>query len=341
MTAVTLSLQRLRALDPAAGILVAGLALLALVAPQQAADSILFVARNALALAPFLLVSVALAAYAGASGADNLIARAFTGSLPAMIVLAALVGALSPFCSCGVIPLIAALLAVGVPLGPVMAFWLSSPLMDPSMFVLTVGTLGLHFAVAKTLAAVAVGALAGFATVGLQRLGIIGEVLRPGVGDGGCGGARIRKPGAVVWAFWHEAERRTKFVRSAGTTLVFLGKWLIVAFFLESLMLAYVPAAAVAAAVGGNGFAAIALAAVLGVPAYLNGTAALPLVAGLLAQGMSPGAAMAFLVGGGVTSIPAAIAVAAIARARVLAAYLAFALAGAVLAGLAYALIAP
>jgi hypothetical protein len=338
MTAVAVSLQRLRALDPALGILVVGLALLALFAPRQAADSIVFVARNALALSPFLLVSVALAACAGASGADNLIARAFTGALPAMIVLAALVGALSPFCSCGVIPLIAALLAVGVPLGPVMAFWLSSPLMDPSMFVLTVGTLGLPFAVAKTVAAIAVGALAGFGTAGLQRLGLIGEVLRPGVGDGGCGGASIRKPGAVVWTFWREAERRAKFARSAWTTLLFLGKWLVVAFFLESLMLAYVPAGAIAAAVGGNGLSSIALAALVGVPAYLNGTAALPLVAGLVSQGMSAGAAMAFLVGGGVTSIPAAIAVAAIARTRVFAAYLAFALAGAVLSGLAYAL---
>lgn len=45
-----------------------------------------------------------------------------------MIVLASLFGALSPFCSCGVVPLIAGLPGVGVPLAPVMAFWLSSPL---------------------------------------------------------------------------------------------------------------------------------------------------------------------------------------------------------------------
>jgi uncharacterized membrane protein YraQ (UPF0718 family) len=58
---------------------------------------------------------------------------------------------------------------------------------------------------------------------------------------------------------------------------------------------------------GGNSPAnARAFAALVGVPAYLNGTAALPLAAGLIDEGMSPGAAMAFLVGGGVTSIPAA-----------------------------------
>jgi len=57
-------------------------------------------------------------------------------------------GALSPFCLCGVIPLIAALLSMGVPLAPVMAFWLASPIMDPSMFLLTSGEIGMDFAIA-------------------------------------------------------------------------------------------------------------------------------------------------------------------------------------------------
>jgi len=54
---------------------------------------------------------------------------------------------------------------------------------------------------------------------------------------------------------------------------------------------------------------------------------------------MAPGAAMAFLVAGGVTSIPAAMAVFAIARLRVFALYLGFAVLGAFLAGLAYGLV--
>jgi uncharacterized membrane protein YraQ (UPF0718 family) len=106
-------------------------------APDQAARSLGFTFEALLHVAPFLLLSVAIAAYSKASGADNLIARAFQGRTAQMILFAAAMGALSPFCSCGVIPLIAALLFMGVPLAPVMAFWLASPLMDPSMFVLT------------------------------------------------------------------------------------------------------------------------------------------------------------------------------------------------------------
>ena len=110
--------------------------------PAQGMASAAFVVDALLHTAPYLLLSIGIAAYAGATGADNLIARVFTGAPALMILFAALAGGLSPFCSCGVIPLIAALLAMGVPLSAVMAFWLASPVIDPSMFVLTVGVLG-------------------------------------------------------------------------------------------------------------------------------------------------------------------------------------------------------
>jgi uncharacterized membrane protein YraQ (UPF0718 family) len=98
-------------------------------------------------------------------------------------------------------------------------------------------------------------------------------------------------------------------------------------------MIAWLPAGLVAQAVGGAGLAPIAIAALVGVPAYLNGYAALPLVATLIEQGMQPGAALAFLVAGGVSSAPAALAVWAIARPPVFGLYLGFAFAGAFLAG--------
>lgn len=309
---------------------------LLLLAPQQAERSFLFTVDAFTGVLPFLLLSVALAAYAAASGADNLIARAFTGRISAMIVFAASMGALSPFCSCGVIPLIAALLAMGVPLAPVMAFWLASPLMDPSMFVLTAAMLGTPFAIAKTLAAFGIGLLGGFGVLALQRTAALTEPLRPGVGDGGCAGGKIRAPKKIAWQFWRDPDRRLSFATSARKNLLFLGKWLVLAFVLESLMLAYIPANMVARAVGEAGLLQVVGATFVGIPAYLNGYAALPLVAGLIEQGMAPGAGMAFLLAGGVSSIPAAIAVFALARLPVFIAYLGFAFLGALLAGLTY-----
>jgi uncharacterized protein len=312
------------------------LAAVAVIAPEQAWTSAGFVLQSLLGVAPYLFAAIAMAAYAKATGADNLIARAFTGRLLPMIVVASIVGAFSPFCSCGVIPLIAALLVMGVPLPAVMAFWLASPLMDPSMFVLTMGTLGLGWALFKTFAAVAMGLIGGFGTALLMRNGAFSDPLRPEVGNGGCGGARIRNPKAVVWRFWEEPARRTTFAKSGLDTTLFLGKWLALAFLLESLMIAWIPADLVASTLGGEGILPIITAVLVGVPAYLNGYAALPLIGGLIGQGMTPGAGMAFLIAGGVTSMPAAIAVWALARPPVFLAYLGFSLGGALSLGLLF-----
>lgn len=327
--------------DPVWLVLAVLLAGLGLAAPEQAGASVRFLGQHLLEVAPFLLLSVALAAYAQASGADAQIARAFRGHKAGMIGLAAVFGAVAPFCSCGVIPLIAALLAMGVPLAPVMAFWLSSPVMDPSMFVLTVGVLGMNFAVAKTTAAIGLGLIGGFGMLALQRLGAFAQPLRPGVGDGGCAGRSARAPQPVVWRVWQSAERLARLRRTAVRTLLFLGKWLALAYVLESLMLAHVPADWIAAMAGATGWQATALATLIGVPAYINGYAALPLVAGLMEQGLAAGPALAFVVAGGVTCIPAAMAVFALVRLPVFATYLGFALVGSLMAGLIYGALAP
>ncbi len=319
----------------ASALILAGLAVFD---PRQAADSAVFAGSALLSTAPFLVLSIAIAAWAGATGADNLIARAFTGAPLLMIGLGALAGGISPFCSCGVIPLIAALLAMGVPLSAVMAFWLASPIMDPSMFVLTAGVLDLEFAVAKTVAAIGLGVFGGLVVHVLARGGALADPLRDGVGNGGCGGSKMRAPGPVVWRFWEDPERRARFGRTARTTTLFLAKWLTLAFLLESLMLAWIPAETVTAALGGTGLMPILTATLVGVPAYLNGYAALPLVGGLIEQGMAPGAGMAFLVAGGVTSIPAAMAVWALARPQVFAIYIALSLTGAFGTGLLFQL---
>jgi hypothetical protein len=322
--------------DPVLSVIAILFVALLLFAPSQAAASAAFVSKAVFSVALLFILSIALVAGATGAGADNLIASAFVGRTTPMVVLAALMGALSPFCSCGVIPLIAALLTMGVPLPAVMAFWLASPLMDPAQFVLTASVLGWPFALAKTAAAIGVGLMGGFGALWLTRAGLLTDPLRAGVGNGGCAGAKMRQPKQVAWAFWREPARLLKAIEAARANGLFLGKMLLLAFLIESLMVAWTPTGLVAAWLGGDGVGAILLATIIGVPAYLNGTAALPLMRELIGQGMAPGAALAFLVGGGVTSIPAAIAVWTIARPPVFAAYIAFAMLGAALSGLAW-----
>jgi uncharacterized membrane protein YraQ (UPF0718 family) len=304
----------------------------------MATMSILLALLDLWEMLPFFALAIGIAAYARATSADSLIAKAFSGHPVRATMLAALVGAISPFCSCGVIPLIAAMLGAGVPLAPVMAFWIASPIMDPEMFILTAAGIGFNFAVAKTVAAMAMGLMAGLSILLIQRYGGLESPLRAevtGCCDSSCSTSTEK---AVLWRFWREPGRIEVFNAESIAIGVFLGKWLTLAFFLESLMLAYVSSDWIAGYVGSENPYAIPLAAVVGAPSYLNGYAAIPLISGLIEIGMTPGAAMAFITAGAVSSIPAAIAVWALVKKPVFLLYLALGLTGAMIAGWVYQL---
>jgi len=317
--------------------LVAGLVLLALADPSQARDALVFTVRSMAAILPFLAIAVALAAVTRATGADRLIAGAFTGRPAVAVLIAALAGALSPFCSCGVVPIIAALLRARVPLAPVMAFWIASPLMDPEMFVLTAAGIGPGFALAKTTATILMGLLAGYGVYLLHDHAAFASPLRSDMEGSSCSAALPRGP--IVWRFWSVARRRGIFVDEISSSSLFLGKWLLLAFFLESLMIAYIPPQLITGALGGGSWYEVPLAALIGIPAYLNGYAAIPLMAGLLDMGIHPGAAMAFMTAGGVSSVPAAMAVVVLVKRPVFIAYVGLGLLGATGTALLYGLL--
>ena len=145
-----------------------------------------FAADAFLGTLPFILFAVLMIAGLKAAGAEAMIARAFSGRENRMIVLAALFGGLAPFCSCEVIPFIAGLLALGAPLSAVMAFWLSSPLIDPPSLLITAAALGWPFAIAKAVAAVGLGLFGGWMVKLAMKTGLLANPLRK-ASTGGCG----------------------------------------------------------------------------------------------------------------------------------------------------------
>jgi uncharacterized protein len=314
---------------------------IAAIDPALARRTLAYVAAELANLAPWFALSVLFAAGAKATGGDALIARAFVGREAWIIPIAAIVGGLTPFCSCGVIPLVAGLFAAGVPLAPVMAFWIASPLMDPTQFFVIAGSLGLGFGIAKTLAAVGMGLFGGYGTMALTRTGMLatGSALRISVETKSCcKSSRTAAAARPVWRFWEDGERSSVFLTAAATTAWFLVRWLALAFAIESVMTAWVPPAVIAHWLG-TGPLAIPLAVAVGVPVYINGLAAVPFVAGLIQLGMSPAAALAFMLATTATGFAAMTAVWALVKPKVFALYLAFAIVGALLAGYAFQLV--
>ena len=295
-----------------------------------------FVVRSFIAVTPLVAVGLLISAWVSASGFGNSIARAFEGRSFRGVLIAAAVGAVTPVCGVTVLPLMTGLLAAGVPLAPVMAFWLASPVTDPALFAATAATLGPAFALGKTLAAFLIGIFAGQVTAALASASWVRQPLRdsPFLRRLACDSACSAGPRS--WAIWRDTERRVVFRRELWAMTRLVSLCLGFAFAAEALLQDLLPADALADYVGQDSPWAVPLAVFVGAPAYLDGFAALPLTRGLVAHGMSPGAAMAFLVSGSVVSIWGALAVLPVLRLKAFLLYLGLAVAGSLAAGWAY-----
>lgn len=301
--------------------------------PDRAADAARFVMWGLIVVAPIVIPGIVLAAWIIASGADAHIAGAFEGRTLRTVLAASLFGAITPVCGVTVLPLMAGLLAAGVPLAPIMAFWLSSPVTDPAMLATTAATLGLSFAIGKTLAAFGLGLFGGAITGLFVNTPWAMNALRDNglarqLSAARCGEDRPFDP----WVWLSEARRRS-FSRQFWATTRLILICLIPAFAAEYALNAALTPGALAAYVGEDKWWAIPAAVFVGAPAYIDGYAALPLTRGLIDNGMSEGAAMAFLVSGGVVSIWGAMAIAPVLKLKPFMLFLLLAVLGSLGAG--------
>jgi len=315
---------------------------------------------------PYLLVTIPLAVAVNMSGASKYIKRAFDAGPIAAILLATVVGAFSPFCSCGVIPVIAALLISGVPLAPVMSFWIASPSMDPEIFFLSVGTIGWNLAVWRLVGTLLLSLIAGFIThLAMQKQWIGANVLR------NRNASVTKSIYSLIRSAWRELRKRAQdffsFWRvnliAAPVAACCDGNTTVFTEIQPSIRADAVPVQmdrsmdqpktescdcdekpnfwsrllkeSYSATLMVIKFMALAIitAAFLGVPTYTSNLAALPMISGLLTQGMSPAAALAFLIAGPTTTLPAMAAVWSLVSHRVFALYVSFALVGAIVLG--------
>ena len=208
------------------------------------------------------------------------------------------------------------------------------------LLLITLSMIDINFAVAKTVTATGMGLLSGFSILGFQKMGYIRHPLKKATGCG-CGQPAFdpQLPIKISWRFWQDSKRKDAFISQIRTNGLFLGKWTAFAFFIESLMMAYIPAGMVANLVGNDNTLAIPISAFIGIPAYMNGYAAIPLLSGMMELGMTRGAALSFATAGAVSSIPAALAVYALVKRSVFFLYIVLGLAGSLIAGYFYQLL--
>ncbi|TIP28703.1 MAG: permease [Mesorhizobium sp.] len=303
--------------------------------PQRAQETLHFVFQSFLDVAPTIAIGLVISAWVAASGAAIITARWFKGSPIATVVIASGIGTLTPVCGVTVLPLTTGFLASGVPLAPIMAFWLSSPITGPTMLIATWALLGPGFAIGKMLAAFALGIFSGVVTALLVRTTMVQNPLRQQrfMDSGQCGKCT---PTDFSFQIWREPARMRVFKANLVSTTRIVVVCLLFAFSAEFLLRDLLPPHLLTTYVGTESPYAIPLAVLVGAPMYLDGLAALPLVRGLLDLGMSPGAAMALLVSGGAVSIWGVMAVALVLRPSTIALFVTLAVIGSLVIGYAY-----
>ncbi len=238
------------------------------------------------------------------------------------------------------------LLTTGVPWALLMTWLISSPLNSPNTFFLIAGALGYPMAIAQIVSAVTLGVVSGIITDRLEKKGYLNNQRsasaqqkseeRTGNAHGGGLSGLTMIPSAPTekkgfWKiFWRSLSKR-------GTRR--LVRQLVLFIFVASAIKILVPTTWIISLFGKEHWYSIFFAALLGIPLYVSNSSSVPIAQTLVEGGMSSGAALAFLLAGAGTSLPAISGLLAITRGRVVVLYVSLVYLGALFFGLIFSVV--
>jgi hypothetical protein len=249
-------------------------------------------------------------------------------SLTALIV-AALVGAISPLGSYAIIPIFTVFLSMGIPMATIMTFLTAAPMINPYMFYVTWQFLGLKMALARTVSAILVGLLTGLVFKWLTRYRCFQNI-------GNCSASDQPSPlqseraGEMVEQSVPSLVRRKdkdsipvwrQFITQCFKMTLYPAKWFVFSIVLAAIVDVYIPSDWIVRSLGGHAYSLL-LAAAMAIPFYVCGGGAVPLVFELMRAGMDQGAALTFFIAGPVTRIAPMITVIVLVRYKAFAVYI-------------------
>jgi uncharacterized membrane protein YraQ (UPF0718 family) len=224
-------------------------------------------------------------------------------------VLAALLGIVTPFCSCSAVPLFIGFLESGVPLGVTFSFLISSPMVNEVALIMLWGLFGWKIALIYIGTGLVVAIVAGI-TIGKLKME---KYVQDYVWEMQVGTAEI-----VSMTFRDKLEYAREY------TLELLKKiwpYVVVGVGLGAFIHGYVPADFLARWAGPDNPFAVPIAVALGVPLYSNAAGVIPIVHALMEKGMAIGTVLAFMMAVTALSLPEAIILKNVLKNRLLAVF--------------------
>ncbi|TFG38802.1 MAG: hypothetical protein E4H44_03260 [Candidatus Aminicenantes bacterium] len=248
------------------------------------------------AMAPYLLLGFLVAGVLSVVISPEWVERHLGGKGLAQVFKASLFGVPLPLCSCGVIPVAASLRRHGAGKGATTAFLLSTPQTGVDSIAVTYGLLGPFLAVVRPVSALITGVFGGSLVQAFDHEDDSAEANRSSNADASCCSAGDCDEGTG---------RRSKLVQALTYGLVTLprdiGRALVIGVLISGLIATVVAPKALESYLGG-GLLPMLAAMVVGIPLYVCATASTPIALGLIHAGLSPGAALVFLISGPATN---------------------------------------
>lgn len=210
-------------------------------------------------------------------------------------IVAALFGAVTPFCSCSSIPIFLGMMKAKFPIGAAFTFMVTSPLINEYLVVLMLGYFGWKITVFYVLSGLLIGIVSGLFIAKLDPEHLI---------EAGYKEASELDEGQVFTTL----KQRVRFgLSEAWETVVYIWRWVLVGVGVGAFIHNYIPQELIQSFVGRMGFFSVPIATLLGVPMYGSCASIVPIAVVLFQKGLPLGTAIAFMMGVAALSLPEAI----------------------------------
>lgn len=235
--------------------------------------------------------------------------------------MAALLGTVTPFCSCSSIPLFIGFTSAGLPLGVTFSFLISSPMVDLGSLVLLMSIFGARVAIAYVLLGLLVAVAGGTL---IEKMHLEQEVE-----------AFIRNASAVDIESPSLTQReRLRYAREQMTsTFRKVFPYILVGVAIGALIHNWIPQSWVEGVLGGNNPFGVMLATVIGIPMYADIFGTIPIAEALLSKGAQLGTVLSFMMGVTTLSLPSMIMLRKAVKPKLLALFIAICAFGIILVG--------
>ena len=226
-------------------------------------------------------------------------------------VLAAMLGVVTPFCSCSAVPLFIGFVTTGVPLGVTLSFLISAPMVNEVALVLLFGLFGWRVAALYAGTGLLIAIVAGW-TIGRLKLERFVEpwVYATQLGDGAEQDAELS---------WSDRERAGR--EAVGDIVGKVWPYVLAGIAVGAGIHGYVPENFMASIMGKSAWWSVPLAVLIGIPMYSNAAGIIPVVQALLAKGAALGTVLAFMMSVIALSLPEMIILRKVLKVRLIATF--------------------